>query len=990
MRHFKITFICLLTAASWIGINLPTSAQTKIGDFIESTSYNDDKQGTERTMQYIPDGNDFVSYNGKNRFTRALYGGYTDFRLETSDRPVFATYKKGNYRNISLRLNGVPLDSTHYCEARYSAGKRSYHLADARWGNGKLTVIALVSPDAECAIISFETVGFSEKTSMQAVISEIRNKKLHRNGDMGVEQPGSFEAGKQLQVLDWDASGTTLLTAEIIDKDTKVTINNDESISHYNKALQHSEDLASQVIFTTPDPYFNTLGATLAAAADGDWDGKTWLHGCIGWRMPLAGWRAAYVGDVLGWNDRAVSHFNAYAASQVTNVKPSISHPSQDSTLNLARAEKKWGTQMYSNGYICRNPERNNQMHHYDMNLNYIDELLWHFCYDADKEYMKKMWPTLKLHLQWEKRNFDPDDDGLYDAYCCIWASDALYYNSGAVTHSSAYNLRAFRMAARIAELLGEDPSWFKAEADKTQKAINSRLWLSQKGVWAEYQDFMGLRRTHEMPALWTIYSAVDCGAGNMQQNYSATKWIDNNIPHIAVDWIADNEELSEKGPFNTISTSNWMPYSWSINNVAPAEIMHTALAYFESYRNEEGFRLLKSNILDQMYIGSSPGNFGQLSFYDAARGECYRDFGDVIGISSRTLMQGLYGIIPDALNGKCIIRPGFPKDWDVASINTPYINYTYQREGDSITIWIEQDFNQPLQLVLDNKGTLIYGTDEREQFFKYKYTDVITGVDTEIPVSGTVMLDYGTALNDVKSSGMKCIDLKKYYNSNVDDIYANKYLTPRSPYTTLQIPVQGIGEWCHPQLTASISDSGFRSNLKHDTFHAVGIPFKSDKNGKNIIYTSLFSNYPDSVTIPVKATASHAYLLMAGSTNHMQSHIANGKVIATYEDGTTDELILENPYNWCPIEQDYYIDNKAFSIGNTPRPYRVQLSSGIVSRNLGSELKIKGVYGREIKGGAAEILDLKLNPEKALQSITLCTLSNDVVIGLMSLTLQK
>lgn len=51
-------------------------------------------------------------------------------------------------------------------------------------------------------------------------------------------------------------------------------------------------------------------------AADGDWDGQTWLHGCIGWRMPLAGWRAGFLGDVLGWNDRAVSHFDAYAKAR--------------------------------------------------------------------------------------------------------------------------------------------------------------------------------------------------------------------------------------------------------------------------------------------------------------------------------------------------------------------------------------------------------------------------------------------------------------------------------------------------------------------------------------------------------------------------------------------------------------------------------------------------------------------------------------------------
>ena len=105
------------------------------------------------------------------------------------------------------------------------------------------------------------------------------------------------------------------------------------------------------------------------------------------------------------------------------------------------------------------------------MNLCYIDELLWHFNWTGDLEYARRMWPLLTLHLAWEKRNFDPDNDGLYDAYACIWASDALYYNSGAVTHSSAYNYRGNKLAALIAEKIGEDPTPYREEADKILKA---------------------------------------------------------------------------------------------------------------------------------------------------------------------------------------------------------------------------------------------------------------------------------------------------------------------------------------------------------------------------------------------------------------------------------------------------------------------------------------------------------------------------------------
>ena len=242
-------------------------------------------------------------------------------------------------------------------------------------------------------------------------------------------------------------------------------------------------------------------------AADGIWDGEVWLHGAIGWRMPLSGWRAAYTGDVLGWHDRARTHFNAYAASQVTEVPNTLPHPAQDSALHLARSVKKWGTPQYSNGYICRNPHRNNQMHHYDMNLCYIDELLWHFKWTGDLDYVRQMWPVITRHLAWEKLNYDPDNDGLYDAYACIWASDALYYNSGAVTHSSAYNYRANKTAAQLAEKIGEDPTPYRNEAEKILKAMNERLWLPGKGHWAEYQDFMGHKRIHESAAVWTNLS---------------------------------------------------------------------------------------------------------------------------------------------------------------------------------------------------------------------------------------------------------------------------------------------------------------------------------------------------------------------------------------------------------------------------------------------------------------------------------------------------
>ena len=967
----------------------------KIGDFIESTSYNLDKIGVERHQQYWPLDDGFVCENGTNRFTRALYGGWTDYRIETSDRPVFAIVKKNYHRHLRFLVNGVPLDSTDYCRANYVNGMRVYSLRDRRWGNhAELALQVVALPDREGAVWLFDDRQFVKRFGsdnglspaiFRAELCAIANPKLHRNGDIGADKPGVFEASPKRENLvtrEWKGGHETYFVIDSINQVTEVT--EEEGRALFLKAVLHNGQLAARLQFQTPDPYINTLGSALVFAADGDWDGQTWLHGCIGWRMPLAGWRAGYLGDVLGWNNRAVSHFDAYAKSQVTNVEPVVPHPSQDPKMNLARAEKKWGTQMYSNGYICRNPERNDQMHHYDMNLNYIDELLWHFQYDADTTYMRKMWPVIKLHLAWEKRNYDPDGDHLYDAYCCIWASDALYYSGGAVTHSSAYNYRGNKLAARIAAIIGEDAEPYRKEADAILKAMDERLWLPKNGVWAEYQDAMGLKRTHDHPAVWSIYTPIDCGACTPRQAFFATRYIDDHIPHIDV----------ENTGLYTISTSDWLPYSWSINNVAAAEVMHTALAYFEAGRSEEAYRLMKANILDQMYYGASPGNFGQISYYDAARGECYRDFGDCIGISSRTLLQGLFGIIPQALDGKCIVRPGFPMEWDSASVKTPYLAYKFTRKNDVCRYEITQNFRQPLKIVFrQNLGNGQYrdieGTAEAHQVIEVSQRDgsFVTLPMSQMSQKNRPSVILGLEEPDV-TNAFRMEKIERFFNAEVDDIYKNKYLSPRPLTTTLQIPTQGIGEWCHPQLTAEINDSVFRTLIKNGVFDVAGVPFRTPAEGWNVIYTSLWDNYPDTVVIPLKGKAGSAYLLMAGSTNHMQSRIDNGLVIVTYQDGSKDTLALRNPDNWCPIEQDYYVDGKAFQTADS-RPYRVCLGTGDVSRDLGKSLGIQGVYGREIPGGAAQMLRMRLNPQKKLKSLTVRTLSNDVVIGLMALTLQ-
>lgn len=1028
----------------------------------EDYSWNE-RPGAPRTLRYRPAGNGVALTDGDRKFIRALYGAHTGFRVECSDMPEFGLYLPRMGGNLRFCL---PYDR---CTARYEAGKMSYRLDD------RLRIEAQVLRTEDAALWQLTNTS-GQPLEVGIAFGGVADVKFYREGDIGVDKPDCFDFkpeycagnvytidGCRVAVEYGRKTRATLrltlptdrieITADpalrarlrlgagetrylaVYPETTHAEMGPEALAARFGEAEAQRAELAGALRIRTPDRWITPVGEALALAADGLWSGEVWLHGAVGWRAPYSGWRGAYAGDVLGWHERARRHFDTYAANQATDAPPVYAHPRQDSALNLARAEKRWGTPMYSDGYIARRPGKKEEMSHYDMNLCYIDELLRHFDWTGDRAYARKMWPVIERHLRWEKRNFDPDGDHLYDAYCCIWASDALYYSGGAVTHSSAYNYYHNRRAAEIARLLGYDPAPYRAEAEAIRAAIDRTLWMDDRGHWAEYRDLLGHRRLHPDAALWTIYHAIDSEAADPFQAYAATRYVDTHIPHIPVEAAGIGEGYA------VLSTSDWKPYSWSINNVAVAEVMHTALAYWQARRPEEAFRLMKSVALDNMYLGLSPLNFGQISHYDAARGECYRDFGDPIGVWSRALVEGLYGIRPDALHGRLTLRPGFPAAWNEAEISMRDLSYAFCRKGRCDRYTIEQRFHAPLALCLE---VLARGevervrVDGREAAWRpvadavgtpaivvevgaapHAAVEIVWGAMPQPRLTGAEKRLGRTRFREAEGGGLrwwtaeelptpeppqpeadfeaidsaKCRPVAIAFNASVTDIFRNRYLSPRPPYTTLQIPVQGIGEWCHPQQSASIDDSGLRALAGAEGVirTSLGIPFRTPAEGSNILFTSLWDNYPDAATIPLRGRAAHAYLLLAGSTNHMQYDIANGAVRIRYQDGTVATTELVNPTTWVPIEQDIYYDRHAFRpAAGTQPPYRLHFASGRVSRRLGDELGIEGVYGRQIDGGAGMLLDIRLDPRKELEALELETLSNDVVIGLMAVTLQS
>jgi hypothetical protein len=1074
VRNFRVNIFASITALLLLLLCTAGQAQDTSGTKMHPMLTNN----IARPLRYWPINGDFVITNGTEFFNRPLYCDNSAFRVDCGDKPEFSLYVPGRGGNLRPGIKtpaGIKwLNNADKIITKYHAGSMVYEIHDSLLSDSAtLTLNVLPLADVKGCIVRAELNGNKAPIQLILAFGGANGMRGKRGGDIGCESKpvseffqlhpdeckgNEFSISSNTFVLhsriatiagtgspasifqiadatDWDSPAALFASADsrasfpVIAGQIKIgnrepvyfslqdSDNDSEKINAqdlpqlFSVAEEHRRQIAEQVTIETPDPFINAAVPALNIAADAIWDTQqqSYMHGAVAWRVRLAGWRGPYAGDALGWHERTAAHFTGFAREQNTQPIPEILPPA-DEDFNLSRSE----TALHSNGDMTDS--------HYDMNLVLVDAFFRHLLWTGDTNYAAEMWPVIERHLAWERRlfrrEFGPNKLPLYEGYADIWASDDLSYNGGGAAHASAYNYFENRMAARLAKIIGKDPVPYDREADLILQSMNKYLWLADDGCFAEYKDYLGLQLTHPDPALWTFYTTVDSEVPTPSQAWLMSDWVDAHIAHIPV----CGSNVPNEGLF-TLPSSNWMPYEWSLNNVVMAEAAHTSLAYWEANFPGTAFKLFKGELMVSMFQGLCPGNLGAMTSFDAARGEAQRDFGDAIGINSRALIEGLFGIRPDALNGQLKIVPGFPADWNFAKISHLNLNFEYRRRGNSENFVIESKFSKPMSLVLDVPifegqvtSVTVNGTSAPWQpvqdLFgvprieiqsppaeRWEVSMKYTG-DTPpkeiLPRLAQITKEVGSTTFDWNvqfppNEKFDTVNLTPFFNDDVAQIFKNEYRSPRSPFCSLATPKQGIGGWCEPNANFDVDDSGLRELATKNNGKIIlpdGVPFATPSAPvvKNIIYTSQWHNYPAEVSMPLNGKSSRAFLLMAGSSSPMQNRIDNGEVIVNYTDGTSERLPLHNPITWWPIDQDYFTDDFAFRL-NTPLPPRVDLKTGQI--RILDAMTFKGKGGK-IPGGAATVLELPLDPNKELKSLTVRTLANEVVIGLMAVTLER
>lgn len=229
-------------------------------------------------------------------------------------------------------------------------------------------------------------------------------------------------------------------------------------------------------------------------------------------------------------------------------------------------------------------------------------------------------------------------------------------------------------------------------------------------------------------------------------------------------------------------------------------------------------------------------------------------------------------------------------------------------------------------------------------------------------------------------------VDIQPLLNADVRTIYQQEYLSPRPNTVSCRLGTDGYSPWTFwhwksPLPVINTDKVAGMLDEKNQLKTPQGVPFIWNQGAKNIVFTSMWDNFPSKIEFPVNKTGNAVYFLVCGSTNVMQCQIANAVLRVNYSDGKTDSLELIPPVNYWNLSiisstaSSPEQDNRADYTSETDRfclperlPERIQLGENC----------------------RAMLLNLKLRQGVGVKSITLETLSQEVVVGLMGITIMN
>ncbi len=811
--------------------------------------------------------------------------------------------------------------------------------------------------------------------------------------------------------------------------------------------LRRVVEFEKRVIVETPDSWLNAAVGASVIANDAHFRDGIYTHSGMRWGVPLLGWRTVFGGTVYGWHDRVKTDAQKFISKQITDSDKTTAHANPSALLTSQAPDSR----LFGKGRIdFHNPHHYDMQSQFFDQVQHA----WRWTGDSELEkllrpalnlhceYIKVCFDPSNLGIYESYANTWPTDDQWYNGGG----------TSEETAYAYASEKTALQLAQRVGDQ--PNIQLHTANLERIRKGFFDLLWIPRLGYPGAYREQIGYQRLHESPWLYAIFCPIDAGLLDPEQAAQALQFSEWGLERVTLpyggeqcwpsDWLPSIWSVREMWPgdnyqlalayFQTgLADDGWkvlhgtFPQQLLYGNV-PGDLGHPAggtdfndcnstfaravveglfgyrpdypngrVTIAPQFPNEWEHALIRTPDVSLKYVHHNETSKLDITLAQAA------ELTVQVPIST-TAVQAV------TVNGqptKFELIPGFGRslvELTLPRTNSAAIEVTCQdtrkvypatylsgNSGDSVTLQAEDgqlvDFHDPQGVLKDvqlQNGTLAgvlttnagnhlvfglaqVGAAKQWRLFKIKVTDAqadkYLADKTRVEIAATAQWDT--------------VNLQAVLNGDIRTIYQQKYLSPRPNTCSLRLATDGYSTW-QQVLSKDFHAPEISLNLvptlldrKGQLLTSNNVPFIWPGEKTNIAFTSQWDNWPKTITVPVNKTGQAIWFLLCGTTDPMEVRIANAELRLKYADGVVEKLELIPPFNFwtlCPfggIDYDYQRDG--FALPKVP-PLTVQLGQNC----------------------RAVVLPWRLRPGVPLASVTLETLSQEVVIGLMGVTVMN
>ncbi len=811
--------------------------------------------------------------------------------------------------------------------------------------------------------------------------------------------------------------------------------------------LQRVTDIEKQVVVETPDPWLNAAVGASVNANDAHFRDGIYTHSGMRWGVPLLGWRTVYGGTVFGWHDNVKTDAQHFISHQITESGQTNAHADPKASFSSQAPDSR----MFGKGRIdFHHPHHYDMQSQFFDQIQHA----WRWTGDPDLEkllrpsldlhceYIKDCFDPAGLGIYESYANTWPTDDQWYNGGG----------TSEETAYAYASEKTALQLAQRAGNQAGVQ--LHTANLERIRKGFFNLLWIPRLGYPGAYREQIGYQRLHESPWLYAIFCPIDAGLLDTEQAAQALQFSEWGLERVKMpyggdqcwpsDWVpsiwsvremwsGDNYQLALAYFQTGLADDGWkvlrgtFPQQMLFGKV-PGDMGHPAGGTDFNDCNSLFARAVVEGLFG--YIPDYPNKVVKIApqfpgDWDHAnlntpdvtinykRNGVNLEFNVTLAHAGALEVQipvstkAVQSVTVDGKPAKWELAPGFGRSLiklalpatasasvEVTcqdALKTYPAIYISGNSGDSVALQAEVgklvDFHDPqgalknaqvqngsvVGVLTTNAGDhLVFGLAEMGEaqqwrLFKLHVTDVQTdkylGDKTQVAVPANARWNP--------------IDLQPILNGDIRTIYKQKYLSPRPNTCSLRLATDGYSTW---QMSGSgenrapeinLDDVASLSDGKGHIMAGKNVPFLWPSGKTNIAFTSQWDNWPKQITVPVNKTGEAVWFLLCGTTDPMEVRIANAELRLRYADGVVEKLELVPPFNFwtlCPfggVDYDYQRDG--FALPKVP-PSTVQL-------------------GKNCRGVA---LPWRLRSGVPLKSVTLETLSQEVVVGLMGVTVMN